>query len=134
MMPEWAKVSHTSFSVRDAESSAQWSQRVLGMEELERVEEDGWHCIVLLHPASATVLEYQQHDANQGERFDPRRTGLDHVGFQVRSRAELDEWRDHFEELGVDHSPIADREYGSVLTFRDPDGIQLEMFFREGHP
>jgi glyoxylase I family protein len=34
----------------------------------------------------------------------------------------------------VDHTPIADREYGAVLTFRDPDGIQLEMFHRPGHP
>ena len=30
--------------------------------------------------------------------------------------------------------PIADREYGSVLTFRDPDGRQFEMFYRAGHP
>ena len=36
--------------------------------------------------------------------------------------------------LGVTHSPITDREYGSVLTFKDPDGIQLEMFYREHHP
>jgi glyoxylase I family protein len=61
-------------------------------------------------------------------------TGLNHVGFQVHSRAALDEWLEHFDMLGVDSSPIADREYGSVLAFRDPDGIQLEMFFREGHP
>jgi glyoxylase I family protein len=133
-MPEWAKVSHTSFSVRDAEASAAWLERVLGLEELNRVEGDGWHGILLIHPASATLLEYQQHKAHRGERFDPRRTGLDHVGFQVPSRAALNDWLDHFEALGVEHSPIADREYGAVLTFRDPDGIQFEMFFREGHP
>jgi len=107
---------------------------VLGLEEINRVEGNGWHGILLIHPASASLLEYQQHEAHRGEPFDPRKTGLDHVGFQVRSRAALDEWLEHFEALGVDHSPIADREYGSVLTFRDPDGIQLEMFFREGHP
>lgn len=50
-MPEWTKVSHTSFSVRDAESSAVWSQRVLGLEEINRVEGDGWHGILLIHPA-----------------------------------------------------------------------------------
>jgi hypothetical protein len=26
------------------------------------------------------------------------------------------------------------REYGSVLTFRYPDGRQFEMFYRERHP
>ncbi len=41
---------------------------------------------------------------------------------------------EHFERLGVLHSPIVDRPYGSVLTFKDPDGIQFEMFHRDGHP
>jgi glyoxylase I family protein len=133
-MPEWRKVSHTSFSVGDAEASARWAGRVLGVDELERVQGPGWRGIVLVHPPSGTVLEYQQHDRHQGERFDPARTGLDHVGLQVTSRAALDEWQRHFEELGVDHTPVVDREYGAVLTFRDPDGIQLEMFYRPGHP
>ena len=39
-----------------------------------------------------------------------------------------------FEQLGVTHSPIAEREYGAVLTFKDPDGIQFEMFFKADHP
>ena len=61
-MPEWLKVSHTSFSVSDAERSATWLKRVMGFEDLERVSGDGWEGIVLIHRASATVLEYQQHD------------------------------------------------------------------------
>ncbi len=133
-MPEWLKVSHTSFSVSDAETSAAWLRRVMGFEELERVSGDGWDAILLIHPASATVLEYQQHHSHQGERFDPRRTGLDHLGFRVGSRAALDDWADHFELMGVDYTPVADREYGAVLTFRDLDGVQLEMFFAEDHP
>jgi glyoxylase I family protein len=36
--------------------------------------------------------------------------------------------------LDVVHSPIVDREYGSVLCFKDPDRIQLELFYRENHP
>jgi catechol 2,3-dioxygenase-like lactoylglutathione lyase family enzyme len=57
-MPEWTKVSQTSFSVRDAESSASWSQRVLGLEEINRAEGDSWCGILLIHPASANLLEY----------------------------------------------------------------------------
>jgi glyoxylase I family protein len=34
----------------------------------------------------------------------------------------------------VRHSPIAEREYGAVLPFKDPDGIQFEMFFKADHP
>ena len=133
-MPAFSKVSHTSFSVRDADASAAWWTEVLDIVELDRSKGDGWRGVVMLHPATATVLEVQQHDDNRGEPFDPRRTGFDHLGFKVDDRSQLDEWRVHFERLGVRHSPIADRDYGSVLTFKDPDGIQFEMFFREGHP
>ncbi|WP_278184289.1 hypothetical protein [Mycobacterium kubicae] len=30
--------------------------------------------------------------------------------------------------------PIVERDYGAVLTFKDPDGIQFEMFYRADHP
>jgi glyoxylase I family protein len=133
-MPDFSKISHTSFSARDAEASATWWKEVFDLAELDRSEGNGWNGILLIHPASATIIEFQQHDANQGESFDPRRTGFDHMGFKVDDRATLEEWQAHFEQLGVTHTPIADREYGSVLTFKDPDGIQFEMFYREGHP
>jgi len=133
-MPDFSKVSHISFSARDAEASAQWWQRVFGFTEIDRSAGEGWKGIVLLHPATATVIEFQQHDANRGETFDPRRTGFDHLGFKVDARDDLDGWQRHFEALGVIHSPISHHDYGSVLTFKDPDGIQFEMFYRENHP
>jgi glyoxylase I family protein len=133
-MPTFSKVSHISFSARDAEASARWYQDVLGFQPLDQAKGDGWRAILLLHPDTRTIVEFQQHDANGGEEFDPRRTGFDHLGFKVDSRAELEAWEAHFDRLGVRHSPIADRDYGSVLCFRDPDAIQLEMFYRRNHP
>ena len=55
-------------------------------------------------------------------------------GSKFDTRTDLDEWLARFEQLGVTHSPIAEREYGAVLTFKDPDGIQFEMFFKADHP
>jgi glyoxylase I family protein len=133
-MPAFDKISHVSFSARDAEASASWWTELLGLVEIDRVHGPGWRGIVLLHPPTATVIEFQQHDANQGERFDPSRTGFDHMGLKVSDRATLEEWTAHFDRLGVDYTPIVDREYGSVLTFRDLDGIQFEMFYRQDHP
>jgi len=46
----------------------------------------------------------------------------------------LDEWLARFEQLGIRHSPIAEREYGAVLTFKDPDGIQFAMFLNADDP
>ena len=133
-MPTFSKVSHISFSVRDNEGSARWWSDLFDLKELDRPHGDGWAGIVLIHPDTATVIEFQQHDANRGERFDPARTGFDHMGFKVDSRDQLEQWQAHFERLGVRHTPIVDRDYGSVLTFKDPDGIQFEMFYRENHP
>jgi len=133
-VPTFSKVSHISFSARDNEASARWWREVFDLKELDRTAADGWTAILLIHPETATIIEFQQHDANRGEIFDPARTGFDHMGFKVDRRADLDEWQAHFERLGVQHTPVVDREYGSVLTFKDPDGIQFEMFHRENHP
>ena len=134
MIPPFSKVSHISFSVRDAQVSARFWQDVFGFEVLESVAGEGWSGVVMLHPATAVVLEVQQHEANSGEAFDPARTGFDHLGLMVVDPSELEVWRKHFERAGVTHSPIAVRDYGAVLTFKDPDGIQFEMFHRAGHP
>lgn len=131
-MPTFADVSHVSLSVRDAEKTARWWQEVFGLERIDTIQEDTWHAVLLLL-TDHVALEFQQHDANGGETFDPMRTGFDHMGLKVDSRADLDVWQAHFERLGVEHTQVVDREYGSVLTLKDPDRIQFEMFYRENH-
>ena len=130
-MPIFSRVSGFSYSVGDAETT--WAE-LLELTEIDRVVGDGWRGILLMHRWSRTIIEFQQHDENQGEAFDPRHTGFDHMAFKVNTRADLDEWLAWFEQLGVSHSLIAEREYGAVLTFKDPDGIQFEMFFKADHP
>lgn len=127
-MPRFSDVSHISYSVSDAERTATWWKDVFGLRELLRLDhEEGWHAI-LLELTEAIAIEFQQHDANAGEAFDPVRTGFDHMGLAVDSRDDLLEWQAHFEALGVVHTPVVDRDYGSVLTFKDPDRIQFELF------
>lgn len=133
-MPSFTNVSHISFSVRDAEETARWWKEVFGLDTVYRIDDaEGWWAI-LLGLTDQIAIEFQQHDANQGETFDPTRTGFDHMGLKVDSRAQLDEWQAHFEKLGVVHTPVVDYQHGSVLTFKDPDRIQFELFYREDHP
>lgn len=128
-MPRFSDVSHISLSVSDAEKTANWWKDVFGLRELVRLDhDDGWHGI-LLELTETIALEFQQHDANCGEAFDPVRTGFDHMGLAVESRDNLLQWQTHFESIGVVHTPVVDREYGSVLTFKDPDCIQFELFY-----
>ena len=60
--------------------------------------------------------------------FTEFRAGLDHVGFGCASRAELQEWVDKLNGLGIEHGEIVDAHYGSGVSFRDPDGNALEFF------
>lgn len=127
-MPTFSGISHISLSVRNCDETARWWKEVFGLQQIFAVEEDTWRAILLELP-DGRAIEFQQHDTNQGETFDPTRTGFDHMGLDVASRDELVEWQIHFERHGVTHTPVADRHYGSVLTFKDPDRIQFEMFY-----
>ena len=51
------------------------------------------------------------------------------MGFAVDNREALDAWQARLADLGVEHSPVEDTASGSVLVFRDPDQIQLEMWW-----
>jgi glyoxylase I family protein len=75
------------------------------------------------------MLGLHQHGTPASESdFRELRAGLDHVAFGVADRAELDKSARRLDELGVAHGQIKDAGYGSGLSFRDPDGIALELF------
>ena len=122
-------ISHLDLSVSDAETSAAWYQRVLGLQRLRRDDLPGRTMIVLLHRPTGLIIGLNEHQNMPDGRFDERRCGLDHVGFAVSERAELDVWQARLAELGVEHSPVADADTGAALVFRDPDNIQLEMWW-----
>jgi glyoxylase I family protein len=66
------------------------------------------------------------------DHFNEDRVGLDHVSFNVASRAELDEAAAMLDGLGVEHGGVKDIGAGFILEFRDPDHIALELFAPQG--
>jgi glyoxylase I family protein len=64
-----------------------------------------------------------------GDRFDEDRVGLDHLSFNVATRAELDDAVALFDSRGIPHGEIRTLAgFGiCVLPFRDPDNIQVEL-------
>ena len=129
-MPEFTGVHHINFSVTDLQRSADWYQRVLGLKmgwEMPDTEGRGQK-IALLHPSSELRLVLSHHSANDGQPASEFRTGLDHVALTVTNSAELERWRQRFDELGVEHSEIKEGATGYLITFRDPDNIQLEVY------
>lgn len=129
-MPLHLGYSHVSLSVRDLKTSERWYRDVLSFEPLERPSGDSWDEVVMVHRVSGAMLRLRAYQANEGTLFDPTQTGGDHLAFQVATRFELDDWEKHLSDHGVRHAEIVDRSSGAVLRFRDPDGIQLELRWR----
>jgi catechol 2,3-dioxygenase-like lactoylglutathione lyase family enzyme len=123
-----------NLTVRDPVRSGGWYAEVLGMERrYEFLPDDGRVSYVCLtEPASGFVLCLVGHPANAGEPFDESRTGLDHLEFLVNRREDLDEWAARLDSLGIEHSGVKQPSHtqNAMLTFRDPDNIQLEFFWR----
>ena len=109
--------------------SGPWYRQLLGADPVldEHTDAGFRHLVWLLD--GGTLLGIHQHERGvPDERFSEFRVGLDHVGFGVANRGELEKWMDRLNELGIRHAGIVDAGYGSGLSFRDPDGIALELF------
>jgi catechol-2,3-dioxygenase len=118
-----------ALTVRDLSISVPWYERLLDAEPVldEDTDPDFHHTVYLV--GNGTMIGLHQHGTPApAERFSEHRVGLDHVAFGCASRAELEKWALRLDELGVDHGGIKDATYGSGVSFRDPDGIALELF------
>ena len=89
---------------------------------------DGGRTVVLAEGTTGIVILLQQHKAHEGTAYSEYRPGLDHLSFRVDGLADIEAWAEHLDGLGVPRRDILVEEWGSVLVFRDPDRIQLEIF------
>ena len=85
-------------------------------------------CLVEPHTGLEICLVEYTNGARQP--FDEFVPGLDHLEFLVADRMDLDEWVERLDTLGIVHSGVKEPPYtaNAILTFRDPDNIQLEFF------
>lgn len=128
-MADFNGISHLDLSVSDIDVSIEWYLEVLGLKQLKRADLEGRTMVVMIHPGTGLVIGLNQHDTVPVDRFDDRNVGLDHVGFNVPERSDLDELEAKLTELGVEHSTVEDTSVGTALVFRDPDNIQLEFWW-----
>ena len=120
---------HVSLSVSDLGKSAEWYRETLGFETDAEIEGNGFRRTRLQAPGSGLTLTLTAHEQQSGEPFDERRAGVDHIAFNVGSAEAVQELKGRFEELGVVHSDVKQAASGSaMITLRDPDNIQLEVF------
>jgi glyoxylase I family protein len=132
-MPTITGIAHVELSVRNLETTEAWYGKVFDMQTVfrETGNQFGVSDLAMFEPHSHVVFAFTEHPTNNGEPFDPRRTGPDHVSYSVESVEELARWREHLLALGETPSPNVDWPSGATsFTVLDPDGIVMELFVR----
>ena len=119
-------------TVSNANRSAAWYCNLLGWREGSRYVQPDGHVqqVCVTDPRSGLYLCLVDHNSGPGA-FDEFRAGRDHLEFLVVRRSDLDIWAARLDDLGIPHSGIKEPSYtsNSMITFRDPDNIQLEFFW-----
>ena len=127
-MEAFPPLTHVALTVRNLSVSAPWYQALFDADPVldEDTEPDMHHTVFLV---GNTLVGLHQHATPApNEVFSEYRVGLDHVAFGCADRSELEKWVRRLDELGIAHGGIKDAHYGTGLSFRDPDGIALELF------
>ena len=120
---------HVKLAVTDIKRSRAWYERVLGLE------------VILEWPDSEGVVRGVRFRAKGGFALALREVpaiaqataGFDPIAILVRGRADVDAWADRLDDLGVAHSPVRAAALGWLLSFDDPDGLQLKIYSEDSH-
>lgn len=122
-----------TLTVADRDRSADWYRELLGMQtRRENVAPDGrLRDVCLVEPNTGLEICLVEYASGSRDPFDEFRPGLDHLEFLVANRSDLDEWAARLDGLGIPNSGIKQPYYtrNAMITFRDPDNIQLEFFW-----
>jgi glyoxylase I family protein len=127
-MPESLTIAHVSLTVSDLDRSVPWYERLFDTKLVLDDTNSAFRRAALVVAGQAVVGLQDFPDPADSAPFNERRVGLDHLAFACSSRGELEAWKARLDELGIVNGGVVDAGYGSVLSFRDPDNIALELF------
>jgi catechol-2,3-dioxygenase len=129
--PVLGPIAHVALTVRDLDASVAWYAALIGAAPV--LDEDTGPFRHAVFALGGTLLGLHSFPEGIEDRpFTPRRRGLDHVAFGCADRDELVAWGRRLTDKGVRHGEIGDPHYGSALSFKDPDGLHLEVFCPPG--
>jgi glyoxylase I family protein len=131
--PRLAGLHHLGISVANLERSMRFYRDVVGADVLVAPNDGtspsfiGRMAILSL---GGRIFDICEHSRNDGERFDPVHTGLDHLALEAESLDELQAWATWLDTCGVARSQVREvAGLGKMFDFVDPDGIQLEFMY-----
>jgi glyoxylase I family protein len=125
--PTLGPITHVALTVRDLDVSVPWYQALIGDGPV--LDEDTGPFRHTVFAVGGTLLGLHQFpEGIEATPYSPRRVGMDHVAFGCADRDELVAWERRLDDLEIVHGGVIDAHYGSALSFKDPDGLPLELF------
>ena len=125
---------HVSAITRDVEQANDFLQEALGLRLVKRTLNQDAPDMPHWFWAAYDGETVAPHSSFTLFGFPPRgkvaRGGVGqthHVAFRAASDEQQREWRDHLLSLGVQVSPVMDRDYFRSIYFHAPDGLLLEI-------
>jgi catechol 2,3-dioxygenase-like lactoylglutathione lyase family enzyme len=117
---------HVTKRVTDLSRARAFYEGVLGL----RVDQDfpGEKLRLRIGETGRLVLRPPLPDTPSGDRFSEQRIGLDHLAIGVSSHQELERLAEVLRRKGVAADLHHDLTGPAIVTFRDPDNIQWELF------
>ena len=118
-------IHHVKIPVTDLVRSRAWYEPLFELVPLTefRDDHDGVVRGVSYHSLGNLALALREHpDAARGL------AGYDCFAMMLRGRPDVEHWCGRLDAFGIAHSDIIDVPIGSILTFADPDGIELRFY------
>ncbi len=118
-------VHHVKVPVSDLVRSRAWYERVFDLEPLMEFRDDSDGVVrgVSYKAKGDLALALREHPAAARGI-----AGFDFFAVMLCGRPDIDAWATRLEELGIAHSDIIDAPIGFIMSFDDPDGIQLRFY------
>ncbi|HLI52459.1 MAG TPA: ring-cleaving dioxygenase [Thermomicrobiaceae bacterium] len=121
---------HVTAITARASANVDFYTRVLGLRLVKKtVNQDDVSAYHLFYADGAgspgTDMTFFDWDA-----IDPQKLGAGQISmtaFRVPGKAALTHWGERFDELGVSHGEVFERDGRATLAFSDPEGQQLEL-------
>lgn len=130
-MPSHEGVKLIKLPVSDLRASVRWYRRVFGAEpvlEFPDIEDGVVRGVAMEMPGDGGGIALREAPGHAaGVR------GFNLAVWSVRGEADIDEWAEHLDGLGVPHSPKIEATQGWMLIFADPDGIEHHLYTLERH-
>jgi len=120
-------IHHIKLTVSDLKKSKEFYQRLFGFKIV--AEYSGF---VMFYSGNFYLGLTDHKGDTQRQEFNEKDVGLDHVSFEVESKADLDKALSYFKQQNIPHGQVEKLSNNLyVLAFRDPDNIQLELAWRK---